>query len=94
MAGVTLSSAPESSSPPPQPRRGREYACVECGHVLAMSGGGRHRVYFEPDDERRVNPVMDGLCPECGHGLPGRNSTSTTSQRSASAPPVHGEDSR
>jgi hypothetical protein len=93
MAGATLSphKAPASPARPPQ---GREYVCVHCGHVLAMSGGGRHRVYFEPDDERRLDPVMDGRCPECGHGLPGKNSSSMTTQRSASARPVLGEDPR
>ena len=94
MAGATLSAPPQQPTPAPRPHRAREYVCVECGHVLAMSGGGRHRVYFEPDDERRVDPVMDGLCPECGHGLPGKNSSSTTPQRSASTPLAHEEDPR
>jgi len=31
-------------------RRG-EYRC-ECGHVLRVFGGGRHRVYHEPGDTR------------------------------------------
>jgi hypothetical protein len=50
----------------------REYCC-ECGHVLRVSGGGRHRVYFELSDERQDNPVMDRACPQCGSGLPGEN---------------------
>jgi hypothetical protein len=49
-----------------------EYRC-ECGHVLRVSGGGRHRVYFELTDARLDNPVMDRACPQCGHGLPGKN---------------------
>jgi hypothetical protein len=28
----------------------------ECGHVLRVSGVGRHRVYFELDDERLDDP--------------------------------------
>jgi ribosomal protein S27AE len=38
-----------------------------------MSGLGRHRVYFELDDERSEDPVMNRVCPGCGHGLPGKN---------------------
>lgn len=57
-----------SGSPPP---RG-EYRC-ECGHVLRVSGGGRHRVYFEPEDAAFKDPVMNRVCPECGRGLPGKN---------------------
>ena len=49
------------------------YSCSECGHVLRVSGLGRHRVYFELDDERSDHPVMNGVCPECGHALPGKN---------------------
>ncbi len=53
------------------PDRGR-YACVECGHLMRVFGGGRHRVYFEPDNTALDDPIMDGKCPECGHGLPGK----------------------
>jgi rubredoxin len=49
------------------------YSCPECGHVLRVSGLGRHRVYFELTDERADDPVMDRVCPVCGHGLPGKN---------------------
>jgi len=49
-----------------------EYRC-ECGQVLRVSGGGRHRVYFELTDARLDNPVMDRACPQCGSGLPGKN---------------------
>jgi hypothetical protein len=45
----------------------------ECGHVLRVYGGGRHRVYFEPDDVGFDDPVMNGGCPQCGRGLPGKN---------------------
>jgi hypothetical protein len=48
------------------------YGC-ECGHVLRVSGGGRHRVYFELADATLDNPVMDRACPQCGRGLPGKN---------------------
>lgn len=49
------------------------YECPECRHPLRVSGLGRHRVYFELDDQRSDHPVMDRVCPECGHGLPGKN---------------------
>jgi hypothetical protein len=49
------------------------YTCPECGHALRVSGLGRHRVYFEPDDRRAEHPVMNRICPGCAHGLPGKN---------------------
>jgi hypothetical protein len=49
-----------------------EYRC-ECGHVLRVFGGGRHRVYFEQANTRLDDPVMNGVCPECGRGLSGNN---------------------
>jgi len=49
------------------------YSCPECGHVLRVFGLGRHRVYFELDDEHFNDPVLDRACPECGHPLPTRN---------------------
>ena len=51
----------------------RSYVCPECGHVLRVSGLGRHRVYFELDDERADQPIMNRVCPECGRSLPGKN---------------------
>ncbi len=48
------------------------YRC-SCGHVLRVSGLGRHRVYFELTDERLDDPVMNGVCPACQCGLPGKN---------------------
>jgi ribosomal protein S27AE len=50
----------------------RTDTCAQCGHVLRVSGLGRHRVYFELD-ERADHPVMNRVCPACGHGLPGKN---------------------
>ncbi len=47
------------------------YRC-ECGCVLRIFGGGRHRVYFELDNHRLDDPVMNGACPQCGRGLPGK----------------------
>ncbi len=52
-------------------RRG-EYRC-ECGNVLRVFGGGRHRVYFEPVNTQLDDPVMNRACPACGRGLPGKN---------------------
>ncbi len=49
-----------------------DYRC-ECGNVLRTFGGGRHRVYFEPVSTGRGDPVMNGACPSCGRGLPGKN---------------------
>jgi hypothetical protein len=48
-----------------------EYGC-ECGHVLRVFGGGRHRVYFEAGNTQLDDPVMTGACPECGRDLPGK----------------------
>ncbi len=45
------------------------FTCPRCGHVLRVSGRDHHRIYFELNDEHLANPVMDGLCPECGRGL-------------------------
>ena len=49
-----------------------EYRC-ECGHLLRVFGGGRHRVYFEPGNTRLDDPVMNRACPACGRTLPGKN---------------------
>ncbi len=69
MAGATLTAPPER----PGPRTRRTYSCPECGHVLRTSGIGRHSVYFELDDKRSHDPVMNRVCAACGHGLPGKN---------------------
>ncbi len=73
MSSATLIAPPERPVPQGKPDSRRTYACPECGHVLRVSGLGRHRVYFGLDDERLVTPVMNRLCPVCGHGLPGNN---------------------
>ena len=52
--------------------RGGEHRC-ECGHVLWVFGGGRHRLYYERGNARLDDPVMNGACPACGGGLPGKN---------------------
>ena len=64
------------TEPPPVslgPDRRVEHRC-ECGHVLRVFGDGRHRVYFEPSNVRLDDPVMNRVCPNCGRGLPGKNS--------------------
>jgi hypothetical protein len=73
MASATLIAPPERHAPSRRPDPRPTYSCPECGHVLRMSGLGRHRVYFELDDERSEDPVMNRVCPGCGHGLPGKN---------------------
>jgi hypothetical protein len=73
MASATLIAPRERLAPTPKPDPGRTYSCPECGHVLRVSGLGRHRVYFELGDERADDPVMNRVCPACGHGLPGKN---------------------
>jgi predicted RNA-binding Zn-ribbon protein involved in translation (DUF1610 family) len=71
MAGATLIAPPERHAPS-RPRDPRPtYGCPECGHVLRVSGLGRHRVYFELGDERLDEPVINRVCPACGCGLPG-----------------------
>jgi hypothetical protein len=70
MTSGTLIAPPEQPAPLGNRLPMRTYSCPECGHVLRLSGLGRHRVYFELDDERSSDPVMNRLRPECGHGLP------------------------
>lgn len=72
MTSGTLIAPPQRRSPPANPQLPPRYSCPECGHVLRVSGLGRHRVYFELDDKGADHPVMDRVCPECGHGLPGK----------------------
>jgi hypothetical protein len=69
VASGPLIAAREESGLSEQSDRGPVHRC-ECGHVLRVYGGGRHRVYFEPDDVRFDDPVMNGDCPQCGRGLP------------------------
>jgi ribosomal protein S27AE len=73
MTSGALIAPPGRPAPPAKPDPTRTYTCPECGHVLRVSGLGRHRVYFELDDERAENPVMNRVCPECGLGLPGKS---------------------
>jgi len=62
-----------SATPPsPGPAQPNTYRC-ECGHVLNVFGRGRHRLYFEPEDSALVDPIMNRVCPNCGRGLPGKN---------------------
>ncbi len=74
MAAATL------IAPAGQPRAFRssdrrpEYRC-ECGHVLRVFGGGRHRVYFQPGNAQLDDSVMNRVCPQCETGLPGKNRT-------------------
>jgi hypothetical protein len=72
MASGTLIAPPERSAHLEQPERESAYRC-ECGHVLRVFGGGRHRVYFELRDERLDDPVMNRICPACERGLPGKD---------------------
>ena len=69
MTSATLIAPPERLAPSGR----RTYSCPECGHVLRVSGLGRHRVYFELAGELLNDPVMDRVCPACRHGLPGKN---------------------
>jgi hypothetical protein len=71
--GTTLVARPAwvSTAGPRELRK--TYICPECRHVLRVSGLGRHQVYFELDDERSDAPVIDRVCPGCGHGLLGKN---------------------
>jgi hypothetical protein len=72
MASATLTAALERPAPYRGPDARPTYTCPECGHVLRVSGLGRHRVYFELDDDRSDDPVMNRVCPVCRHGLPGK----------------------
>jgi rubrerythrin len=74
VTSATLIAPLERLTPAVSPDSKRTYTCSECGHVLRVSGLGRHRVYFELTDERADDPVMNRVCPACGHGLPGKNS--------------------
>jgi hypothetical protein len=40
--------------------------------MLRVFGGGRHRVFFEPESTRFDHPVMNRACPSCGRRLPGK----------------------
>jgi hypothetical protein len=68
-AADPVAASDESSRPDPR----RTYSCPECEHVLRVSGLGRHRVYFELDEEGSHDPVMNRVCPACARGLPGKS---------------------
>ena len=71
MTAGTLIAPPEARPVSPSVDRRGEYRC-ECGHVLRVFGGGRHRVYFETTNTRLDDPAMDRVCPGCGRGCPER----------------------
>jgi hypothetical protein len=73
MASATLTELAERLAPSPNPDPRPTYSCPQCEHVLRVSGLGRHRVYFELTDERADDPVMNRVCPACGHLLPGKS---------------------
>ncbi len=81
MASATLIAPADRLAPSTTLDPTTAYVCPECGHVLRVFGLGRHRVYFELDDERLDDPVMNRVCPVCGHGLPGKNRPVITSDR-------------
>jgi hypothetical protein len=72
MATATQTVVSEDNDGELLPGRRSDYQC-ECGHSLRVSGGGRHSVYFEPENTRLDDPVMNRVCPACGRGLPGKN---------------------
>ena len=73
MTSATLIAPPDRLTPAREPDPRRSYTCPQCGHILRVSGLGRHRVYFELVDERAEDPVLNRVCPACGHALPGKN---------------------
>jgi ribosomal protein S27AE len=73
MTSGTLIAPPDRLVAAVSPDARRTYTCPECGQVLHVSGLGRHRVYFELTDTGADDPVMNRVCPACGHGLAGKN---------------------
>jgi hypothetical protein len=73
-------------------RSGRDQYQCECGHTLRVFGGGRHRVYFDAGDARLDDPVMNGVCPECGRGLPGKAPSLVTATPGVGTNSSHGRD--
>jgi ribosomal protein S27AE len=78
-ADWTSNAAPAVLAPPRRRQLIDRYTCPQCEHVLRVSGLGRHRVYFELDDGGAAELVMNRVCPECGHALPGKNPPSARS---------------
>jgi endogenous inhibitor of DNA gyrase (YacG/DUF329 family) len=73
MTRGTLIAPPDRLARAASPDSRPTYTCPACGHVLHVSGLGRHRVYFELTDKWADDPMMNRVCPECGRGLPGKN---------------------
>ena len=69
MPGPTLITPSEQPAPSRGAGPGPSYSCPGCGHVLRVSGLGRHRLYFDQPN----TIVMNRVCPGCGHGLPGKS---------------------
>jgi hypothetical protein len=72
VSGGALIAAGEQAARPQLADQGAVYRC-ECGHVLRVFGRERHRVYLELGDQRLDDPVMNGACPQCARGLPGKS---------------------
>lgn len=72
MASATLIRPPEGLAASGAADPARTYSCQRCGHVLRVSGIGRHRLYFELEADSG-DAVMDRVCPACGEGLPGKS---------------------
>ena len=79
MTAATLVAPVEPVAPSRRPDSRQVYSCPDCAHGLRVFGRGRHRVYFELDDDRSRQPVMNGACPVCGHSLPGKTATGSRS---------------
>ena len=43
---------------------GDRFKC-ECGETLRVTGGGRHRIYFQGDEA-----LLESACPSCSRPLP------------------------
>jgi hypothetical protein len=70
MASATVITEPEPHTQAGRPDPRSSYSCRGCGHVLRVSGLGRHRLYFD----RPNTLVMNSVCPVCGDALPGKSS--------------------
>jgi hypothetical protein len=66
MTSGTLIAPPQRPPPRADPQSRPPYTCAECGHVLRVSGLGRHRVYFELDNARSDHPIINRVCSACG----------------------------
>jgi len=73
MTSDTLIGPTGLPAPRAKPDSRPDDTCPDCGRVLRVSGLERDRVYFERDDERSDDPVMNRVCPACQHGLPGKS---------------------